>query len=460
MSLLFLAAFGVSGLATWLALTAPVDESAQARLLREVGLATTLYATHKAPDAVRLITERERRPTGYSFRITDPAGHRVAGDLPEQAYAEGFATLRFQPAPTSDADDVVRMRVLTSRMSDGATLSIGEDLERSRQLQAAFLRTFILTSGAALFIALAVGLSYVTRILRRIEVIAGTADAVSASGEMGLRAPVRPPERRDDIDQLAMAMNRMLDEIQRLVVSVRQVSDDVAHDLRTPLAHLRQRVEVALAGPPDVDAYRAALEGAVEKIDDVLTTFEALLRIGQLEAGANLALFQPLDVSDVARQVVEAYRPSAEDADHVLELHAPRPEWIAGEKSLVTQMLANFVENALIHTPTGSTLEIRVEPLGTAVRLTVEDDGPGVSDGERDQIFRRFYRVDRSRTTPGSGLGLSLAAAVAHAHGAEIRAEDAGPGLRIVVDFPMLAGSMLAGVPDEAGRGPAATSPR
>ena len=222
----------------------------------------------------------------------------------------------------------------------------------------------------------------------------------------------------------------------------------MAHDLRTPLAHLRQRVEVALAGPPDAEAYRAALEGAVEKIDSVLTTFEALLRIGQLEAGANLATFQALDLSEVARQVVEAYRPSAEDADHVLTLHAPRPEWIAGEKSLVTQMLANFVENALIHTPAGSTLEIRVEPLGRAVRLTVEDDGPGVPDADRAQIFRRFYRVERSRTTPGSGLGLSLASAVAHAHGAEIRAEDAGPGLRIVVDFPAM------------GAVPAATSPR
>ena len=449
MSLLFLAAFGVSGLATWLALTAPVDESAQARLLREVGLTTTLYTTHKAPEAVRLITERERRPTGYNFRITDPEGRRLAGDLPEQAYGEGFTTLRWQVAASPPAEgDVVRIRVLTARMPDGAMLSVGEDLERSHQLQAAFLRTFILTSGAALFIALAVGLSYVTRILRRIEVIAATADAVSTSGEMGLRAPVRPPERRDDIDQLAMAMNRMLDEIQRLVISVRQVSDDVAHDLRTPLAHLRQRVEVALAGPPDAEAYRAALEGAVEKIDSVLTTFEALLRIGQLEAGANLATFQALDLSEVARQVVEAYRPSAEDADHVLTLHAPRPEWIAGEKSLVTQMLANFVENALIHTPAGSTLEIRVEPLGRAVRLTVEDDGPGGPDADRAQIFRRFYRVERSRTTPGSGLGLSLASAVAHAHGAEIRAEDAGPGLRIVVDFPAM------------GAVPAATSPR
>ena len=324
--------------------------------------------------------------------------------------------------------------MLTVRMPDGVRISLGEDLERSRQLQVSFLRTFILTSGAALFIALAVGLSYVTRILRRIELIAATADAVSA-GEIGLRAPVRPPERRDDIDHLAIAMNGMLDEIERLLVSVRQVSDDVAHDLRTPLAHLRQRVEVALAGPPDIDAYRQALNGAVEKIDDVLATFEALLRIGQLEAGANLAAFQPVDIAETARAVAEAFRPSAEDAGHELSVVAARPEIVQGERSLITQMIANFVENALIHTPNGTTIELRVERIGPFVRLIVEDDGQGVASAEREQIFRRFYRVDRSRTTPGSGLGLSLAAAVARAHGAEIRAEDASPGLRIVVDF-------------------------
>ena len=435
MVILFLAAFGVSGLATWLALTAPVEESTQARLLREASQVTGLYATHSRAQALKLIATREKRPTGYNFLITDPAGRRLDGDLPEQAFPDGLTTFKWKAPPLATGDDDVRMLVMTVRMPDGVRVSLGEDLERSRQLQVSFLRTFILTSGAALFIALAVGLSYVTRILRRIELIAATADAVSA-GEIGLRAPVRPPERRDDIDHLAIAMNGMLDEIERLLVSVRQVSDDVAHDLRTPLAHLRQRVEVALAGPPDMDAYRQALNGAVEKIDDVLATFEALLRIGQLEAGANLAAFQPVDIAETARSVAEAFRPSAEDAGHELSVVAARPEIVQGERSLITQMVANFVENALIHTPKGTTIELRVERIGPVVRLVVEDDGLGVAPAEREQIFRRFYRVDRSRTTPGSGLGLSLAAAVAHAHGADIRAEDAAPGLRIVVDFP------------------------
>ena len=436
MVILFLAAFGVSGLATWLALTAPVEESTQARLLREANLVTSLYSTHSRPQALKLIATREKRPTGYYFLIVDAAGRRLDGDLPEQAYPDGLITFKWKASPLATADDDdIRMRVLTVRMPDGIRISLGEDLERSRQLQVSFLRTFILTSGAALFIALAVGLSYVTRILRRIELIAATADAVSA-GEIGLRAPVRPPERRDDIDHLAIAMNGMLDEIERLLVSVRQVSDDVAHDLRTPLAHLRQRVEAALAGPPDIDAYHEALTGAVEKIDDVLATFEALLRIGQLEAGANLAVFQPVDIAETVRAVAEAFRPSAEDAGHELSVVAARPEIVRGERSFITQMIANFVENALIHTPKGTTIELRVERIGPVIRLIVEDDGLGVAPTERDQIFRRFYRVDRSRTTPGSGLGLSLAAAVAHAHGADIRAEDASPGLRIVVDFP------------------------
>jgi signal transduction histidine kinase len=439
MALVFVAAFGVSGLATWATLTAPAEQSVQTRLTREMEQLTTLYSLNPPPVAVKKIIEREGRPSGFNFQITDPSGRRLAGDLPPQSYETGFNTLRWpgEKTPDDDEPDEVRVKVLTARMADGAVLTVGEDLERSRQLQYSFLRTFIFTSGAALFIALAVGLSYVSRILRRIEVIADTADAVSA-GQIELRAPVRRPDRRDDIDHLASAMNRMLDEIERLVSSVRQVSDDVAHDLRTPLAHLKQRVETALDGPPDAEAYRQALEGASEKIDDVLTTFEALLKIGQLEAQANLAIFHPVNLSDVAAAVVEAYRPSAEDAQRQLVLHAPRPEMVSGERSLLTQMLANFIENALIHTPPGSTIEVRVEHLGDTIRLTVEDDGPGVDDTDRQRIFRRFYRVDRSRTTPGSGLGLSLAAAVAHAHNAEIRAEDAAPGLRVVVDLPAL----------------------
>jgi signal transduction histidine kinase len=239
------------------------------------------------------------------------------------------------------------------------------------------------------------------------------------SGEdMGVRVPVRDRLRSDDIDRLALSVNQMLDRIAGLLQSVRQVSDDVAHDLRTPLAHLKQRIETALAGPPDVERYGAALEGASEKIDEVLATFEALLSIAQLEAGSRAEALQPVDLAEVAAAVVEAYRPSAEDEGHQLMLHAPHPAMVQGQRALITQMLANLLANALIHTPGGTTIEIDVQRMGEVVRLCVADDGPGVPDAARDQIFRRFFRVEQSRTTPGSGLGLSLAAAVAcTAHG-------------------------------------------
>ncbi len=443
---LFLAVFGSSGLATWAALSQPVDAGIEQRLRHELSVAERFYIPSDPLASARAIQARERRPSGFEFRLADIHNRRIAGDLPDgTTYAPGLDTIETPPRaiPNSYADDSdeadadvgQRIRVLTTVLPDGAVLTLGEDLGRTRQLKALFLRTFILTSGAALLTALALGLGYVSRILRRIELIGRTADAVSGE-DMGVRAPVRDPARGDDIDQLAMSVNRMLDRIASLLQSVRQVSDDVAHDLRTPLAHLKQRVETALSGPPSVESYRAALEGASEKIDEVLATFEALLSIAQLEAGSQTAAFYAVDLADVAAVVVEAYRPSAEDEGRQLVLRAPRPVMVLGQRALITQMLANLVANALIHTPHGTTVEIEAENLGATARLSVVDDGEGVPDAARAQIFRRFFRVEQSRTTPGSGLGLSLAAAIASVHDAVILAEDAAPGLRIIVDFP------------------------
>ncbi len=444
--LLFIAAFGSSGLATWAALSEPVDKGIEARLRHEMAVAEKLYNPADLAASGRAIQARERRPSGFEFRLADAHGRRTAGDLPDgTTYAPGLDTVETPPraipnAYTDDSDQAdedvgQRIRVLSVAMPDGALLTLGEDLGRTRQLKSLFLRTFILTSGAALMIALAVGLSYVSRILGRIEAIAKTADAVSGE-DMGVRAPIRNLARSDDIDRLALSVNQMLDRIAGLLQSVRQVSDDVAHDLRTPLAHLKQRIEIALSGPPSVNVYRAALEGASDKIDEVLATFEALLSIAQLEAGSQAEALQSIDLAEVAADVVEAYRPSAEDEGHQLLLHAPQPVLVRGQRALITQMLANLVANALIHTPGGTMVEITAERLGEVVRLCVSDDGPGVPDAVRDQIFRRFFRVEQSRTTPGSGLGLSLAAAVASVHGARIVGEDAEPGLRIIVDFP------------------------
>ncbi len=443
---LFVLAFGCSGLATWAALSQPVDESIEARLRREMVLASHIYAAHPMAEAARLIQVREERPAGFEFRLTDPAGRKVVGDLPGGPFDPDLSTV--QTPQTSSPDNITddsdeadedvgrRIRVLAETLPDGAQLALGEDLGRSRELKSLFLRTFVLTSGAALMIALAAALSYVSLLLGRIEQIARTADAVSGR-DLGVRAPVRNHERADDIDRLALSVNRMLDRIAGLLASVRQVSDDVAHDLRTPLAHLKQRVETALAGPPSADLYRVALEGASEKIDEVLATFEALLSIAEMEAGSAEARPNLLNLAAIAADVVEAYRPSAEDSGHRLEFEAPASATVMGQRPLITQMIANLLANALIHTPAGASVLVKVARVEAGgARLSVSDDGPGVAAEERELIFRRFYRLDRSRTTPGSGLGLSLVAAIASIHGAKIEAADAAPGLRIAVDFP------------------------
>lgn len=448
---LFVAAFGASGIATWAVLSQPIDAGIEARLDREAQTLIRLYGRRPIAQAAEAIRARERRASGLHWRLAATGGAFVDGDLPEQTlYKLGLSTVAESPGalPISTSDDGAgppdeddadapnRLRVLTVAWPDGSLLSLGEDLGRMPELKRQFLRTFLLTSGAALMIALALTVTFMSRLFGRIELIARTADAVSGE-DMGLRIPVRDPFRADDIDRLALSVNQMLDRIAGLLDSLRQMSDDVAHDLRTPLTHLKQRVETALNGPPDADAYRAALEGASDKIDEVLATFEALLSIARLEAGARTLVFHPVNLAEVAEAVVEAFRPSAEDGGRELLISAPRPLMVEGERALITQMLANLVENALIHTPPGSTVEVRAEHLGGVARLAVEDDGPGVADDDQGRIFERFFRVERSRTTPGSGLGLSLAAAVAAAHGATIRAEDAGPGLRIHVDFPL-----------------------
>ena len=443
---LFVAAFGSSGIAMWATLSEPVDASIESQLQREADKLTRLYGSKPVSIAAEMIRVREKRTTTFQWRLADASGQRLDGNLVDAAYKPGFLTVATAPEPVAedagtpdddDADAVNRLRTLTVLLPNGAMLSLGEDLGRTHELKRLFLRTFILTSGAALIIALSLALTFVSRVLGRIEVIAATADAVSGQ-DMGARAPVHDPARADDIDRLALSVNRMLDRIAALLVSLRQVSDDVAHDLRTPLAHLKQRIESALNAPPSVDSYRAALEGASDKIDEVLETFEALLSIARLEAGSRMAAFRPVDLAAVAEAVVEAFSASAEDGGHQLFLYAPRPLLVEGERSLITQMLANLLENALRHTPAGTTIEVHAERLGAAARLLVADNGPGVKDDERTRIFERFFRGDRSRTTPGTGLGLSLVSAVAAAHGAQASAEDAVPGLRIVVDFPLV----------------------
>jgi signal transduction histidine kinase len=263
----------------------------------------------------------------------------------------------------------------------------------------------------------------------------GTAEAI-IEGDLGRRIPVGGSG--DDLDRLAATFNRMLDRISALMDSLRQVSNDIAHDLRTPLTRLRQKLEVARSQGQPADRAEA-VEGALQDVDAILETFSALLRIAQIEGGARRAAFRPLDLSALARNVVEAFAPSAEDAGQSLRFEGGAPVFVDGDGELLTQMLVNLVENALRHAGPSAQVLVHVrattDEAGAQATVSVIDDGPGVPEEERERLFDRFYRLERSRSTPGSGLGLALVAAIARLHGGLVSLCNAHPGLRVEASF-------------------------
>ena len=219
------------------------------------------------------------------------------------------------------------------------------------------------------------------------------------------------------------------------MANLQHVTSDIAHDLRTPLGRQRQRLESALNNPTTGPECRSVIEAAIDETDTMLKTFEAMLRIAQIEAGARRARFSTVDLSEVAENVADAFAAVAEDEGRRLETAIAPGVPVHGDRELLTQMLANLVENGLRHTPAGTVLTTRLSKCADRVRLEVSDTGTGVPEEERARVLERFYRLDRSRSTPGSGLGLGLVAAVAKLHGARIALEDNEPGLRVVLEF-------------------------
>jgi signal transduction histidine kinase len=270
--------------------------------------------------------------------------------------------------------------------------------------------------------------------LRRVDAIARTAEAI-IGGDLTRRVPT--VGTGDDLDRLAATLNRMLDRIAALMESLRQVSSDIAHDLRTPLTRLYQRLEGARVRSATVADYEAALEAAVGEADAMLQTFASLLRIAQVEGSSHTDRFTEIDLSELAETVADAYLPDIEARGQLLASAVDPGVRIRGDRELLTQGLANVVENAMRHTPPGTRIQIALsaEPDGRVV-LSTSDDGPGVGATDLPRLAERFYRGEHSRTTPGSGLGLSLARAVAELHGGGLEIHRLAPGLRVRFAFP------------------------
>jgi signal transduction histidine kinase len=406
--------------------TALVDEST---LLRG-------EAQARGRDALgELILRRERIVHAHQFLylLLDSQGRPVVGDLPagsaKVGWGEGSIAEPAEPNEPSDGQNTVRTYGVG--LADGSSLIVGRNTSDLDELSD-WLRLVTIWSGLGITVlAVGGGLLIASVFLRRLDRVNRSLQEIM-DGRLEERVPAIG--MGDEFDRLTSNLNLMLDRNQALMDGLRQVSTGIAHDLRTPLSRLRQHLDSMrdLTRPEDL---QGAIDDALARVDDVLTTFHALLRIGQIEGGAGRARFEPVDLSAVMERVRLAYETAAEDAGKTLSAQIAPDILVNGDPQLLTQLFANLVENALRHAGEKASISMRLSRISDEVSAVVADDGPGVPKNERSRVLSRFYRLDTSRSTPGSGLGLALVAAIADLHGASLTLSDNSPGLSVEVNF-------------------------
>jgi signal transduction histidine kinase len=415
------------------------DETIDAEI---VGL-TEQYRQRGLTGLIEVIADRSDPERGSSmlYLLTDAEQRPLAGNLsrwPDLTVGEdGWMRFTLDPGRLSDARRH-EARATSFVLAGGYQLLVGRDLAERTQFTHRIVSALGWSAGLTLLLGL-LGGSFLSRwVLARLETINRASDLVMA-GEFGRRIPVRGTG--DEFDRLAQNLNTMLERIERLMAGIRQVSDNIAHDLRTPLGRLRARMEMALRDERATpDLLRESLAQAIDDADQLLQTFAALLQIAEAEAGTIPTDMAPLDLATLLEALVDFYEPVAEERAITLAASLPaRPVEIRGNRHLLGRALSNLVENALKYTQSGGHAAVTLTVQPATALITVADDGPGVPSEDRDRVFDRFVRLEQSRTSEGKGLGLSLARAAIGLHGGAIRLEDNAPGLRVIVELPVAA---------------------
>ena len=433
---LYVAVFAVSasvlGAAVFFAARAALVDQMTVRVEAEASFLTAEFKARGLEHLLVVVRSRGRGATALDYAVQAPDGAHLAGELPGMLGRPGWFTVHV-PEAIEDNGRPEQVRAFVSDLGGGLLLAVGDDLRRVDEIEEAIATAFLGTIGLAVLLGIGGGVLLSRAFLLRVDAIARTAEAI-IGGDLSRRVPVRGTG--DDLDRLAGTLNRMLNRIGALMESLHQISSDVAHDLRTPLSRLFQRLEHARTHARSVPEYEAAVDGAMREAEGLLDTFSALLRIAQVEGASPRAGFGDVDVSGLVDTVTDAYRPDAEDAGHVLMADVTPDLHLRGDQELLTQATANLVENALRHTPPCTRITVSLAQMPGGLRLSVTDDGPGVPPADMPSLTHRFYRGERSRTTPGNGLGLSLVAAVAELHGGTLALSDARPGLCASLELP------------------------
>jgi signal transduction histidine kinase len=376
--------------------------------------------------------------------LTDAARRPLAGNL--AAWPKVPATPGDYRIQVDMGDRGVQTALVHVALLGKYNLLVGRDNRLFAPLEKRFW--YGLTGAIAVLSIAGLMIGLITRraLMTRVDSIRQTVSAI-IHGDLKHRLPTHLSD--DELNTLSRTINGMLDQIELLVHGVRNVSNSIAHDLRTPLAELRSRLEeLALIRPSSEETF-AEVDGAVADVDRVIRIFDALLRLAEIDAGMRRSGFVSVDVSDLASTAVEFYAPAAELKNITLSLQSDGPMPVAGDPVLLAQALSNLIDNALKYAPEGGAIGVGVHrrPDG-AVQIGVTDDGPGIDDAEKVKVVERFYRGDASRGTPGVGLGLSLVQAVAKLHGSAIELSDRAPGLRVVLTIAAESLPPASPVPD------------
>lgn len=339
--------------------------------------------------------------------------------------ADGWLNFEFKDPRAGGR--LIQARARAFILQGGLHLLVGRDTRELKATQQLIIRALLWGLAITLALALLGGIVMSRGMLRRIELINQTSRNIMA-GDLSQRIPTRGTS--DEFDQLAGNLNTMLDEIERLMNGIRHVTDNIAHDLRTPLTRLRTRLEQLQIDLEDNSPYREQVEQSIADADQLLATFSALLRIARIEAGGYKANFKPIDLTALVNDAAELYEALAEAKQLHFSTHVNDAVSIEGDRDLLFQALINLLDNAIKYTPEGGKVSLELTSTDEKIDISVSDTGPGIPEEERDKVGQRFYRLEHSRSTPGSGLGLSLVKAVAQLHHAALIFKDNVPGLK------------------------------
>ncbi len=420
-----------------------VDEKLKTGLQRDLASLVHVYETGGVAQLVAQLQAQQAGAAkdGRLYLLLSPDERKLAGNLADGPDADELPAdgevhtvwIDEEDLPRGVFNDDAYLPVAAKALPDGSRLLVGRGVEQAEDLFE--LVEFMAEGlGMAVLLALVISVTLGRSILSRMDTISRTAGEIAA-GDLARRVPIS--KRNDEFDALAGRLNAMLDRLQQLIKGMREVTDNVAHDLRSPLTRLRNRLEITLLEQRSEAEYRDALNRGIEDAESLIKTFNALLSIAQTEAGMHRTQWGPVDLDQIAFDLVDLYRPLAEEKQQVFEFKPNGNLTIVGSRHLIAQAMGNLLENAIKYTPEHGSVRLQIHSSQAATEVIVSDTGPGIPASERERVLERYVRLESSRHTHGNGLGLSLVKAVAKLHNAELTLSDNNPGLVVTIRFPL-----------------------